>query len=40
LKDAIINAISTGGDYNTIGALTAIIAATFYGILKWMLKKA
>ena len=33
-KDAIRNAISIGGDSDTIGAMTGAIAEAFYGIPK------
>ncbi|MFU8787141.1 MAG: ADP-ribosylglycohydrolase family protein [Candidatus Izemoplasmataceae bacterium] len=39
-EDAIKNAISIGGDSDTIAAITGSIAAEYYGIPKWMTLKA
>jgi ADP-ribosylglycohydrolase len=39
-EDAIRNAISLGGDSDTLAAITGGIAETAYGIPEWMKKKA
>lgn len=39
-EDAIRNAISIGGDSDTIGAITGAVAGAYYGIPSWMIDKA
>lgn len=39
-EDALRNAISIGGDSDTIGAMTGAIAEAYYGIPSWMADKA
>lgn len=39
-EDALRNAISLGGDSDTIGAMTGCIAEAYYGIPSWMIDKA
>ena len=39
-EDAIRNAISIGGDSDTIGAITGAVAGAFYGIPSWMIDKS
>ena len=39
-EDAIRNAISIGGDSDTIAAITGSIAEAAYGIPKWIKRKA
>lgn len=39
-EDAIRNAISIGGDSDTIGAITVSVAEAYYGINSDMIKKA
>lgn len=39
-EDAIRNAISIGGDSDTLAAITGSIAEAFYGIPKWMKEEA
>lgn len=39
-EDALRNAISIGGDSDTIGAMTGAIAEAYYGIPSWMVDKA
>ena len=39
-EDAIRNAISIGGDSDTIGAITGAVAGTYYGIPKEMIETA
>lgn len=38
-EDAIRNAISIGGDSDTIAAITGSIAEAYYGVPEWMIKK-
>lgn len=38
-EDAIRNAISFGGDSDTIGAMTGAVAGAFYGIPSWMIEE-
>ena len=39
-EDAIRNAISIGGDSDTIAAITGSIAEAFYGVPEWMVRDA
>lgn len=39
-EDAIRNAISIGGDSDTIAAITGSIAEAFYGVPEWMVRAA
>lgn len=39
-EDAIRNAVSIGGDSDTIAAITGSIAEAFYGVPKWMEREA
>ena len=39
-EDAIRNAISIGGDSDTIGAITGAVAGAYYGIPKEMIETA
>jgi len=38
-KDAIRNAISIGGDSDTLAAITGSVAEVYYGVPKWMKEK-
>ncbi len=39
-EDAIRNAISIGGDSDTLAAITGSVAEVYYGVPKWMKEKA
>ena len=39
-EDAIRNAISIGGDSDTLAAITGSVAEAYYGVPKWMKEKA
>lgn len=39
-EDALRNAISIGGDSDTIAAMTGAVAAEFYGVPQWIKEKA
>ena len=39
-EDAIRNAVSIGGDSDTIAAITGSVAGIFYGIEDWIAKRA
>ena len=39
-EDAVRNAVSIGGDSDTLAAITGSIAAAYYGVPSWMIEKA